>query len=154
MHRREALDLPLHRAGLADEPLAQAHHSRRRITWERRILRPRMRQGALQEGNEVRLRDAATGRRLATFSATDQGTANFPAFTADGSRLALVDEQGQAILIWDLRPIRSELAALGLDWGEGTPALAPIEPPPDSPPSALRVEVLSGPSSPTPAGVT
>jgi WD40 repeat protein len=60
-------------------------------------------------------------------------------FSAGGAKLAVYSEEDKMLTVWDLRRVRRQLAALGLDWG--TPAL----PVPGSPgPRARAVARLAG----------
>jgi hypothetical protein len=64
--------------------------------------------------------DLATGRELATI---EEG---YPlCFSADGSQLAAYHEETRRLMIWDLRRVREELAALKLDW-DLPPAKFPV----------------------------
>jgi eukaryotic-like serine/threonine-protein kinase len=65
----------------------------------------------------VRLLDPATGNELATLPAAGRPLA----FSPDGSHLATVGEN-YTIDVWDLRLIRQQLAAAGLDWEPAAPA--------------------------------
>lgn len=81
-----------------------------------------------------RLVEVPSGRLLATLEAPDI----FPpaVFTPDGTRIVTADSAG--IAVWDLRSLRRELAALGLDWD--APPFP--EPPASAPTRPLRVEVV------------
>ncbi len=49
-----------------------------------------------------------------------------PAFSPDGSRLAVTTQEGPAVHVWDLRAIRRRLAAMQLDWeAPADPAIDP-----------------------------
>jgi tetratricopeptide (TPR) repeat protein len=73
----------------------------------------------------LRLLEPATGRELTRLD--DQSQARgWLAFTPDGGRLIASSEGGKVVHVWDLRTIRAQLAALGLDWD--IPAYAPAEP--------------------------
>jgi WD40 repeat protein/tRNA A-37 threonylcarbamoyl transferase component Bud32 len=102
---------------------------------------------ALCAGDVIRLYDFASGRPVATLSSPDTSNVGNPAFSADGTRLA-VNAASHRIHVWDLRRVRASLAALGLDWD--APPLA--SPPPDdgpTPPEPVRLDVVGG----TPAGL-
>lgn len=58
---------------------------------------------------------------LATLEPPEQVILAYLAFNADGSLLAAATEN-QVIYLWDLRFIRQQLAAMGLDW---TPSAYP-----------------------------
>jgi len=74
----------------------------------------------------ITLLDLDSGRELATI---DQGSPL--CFNADGSQLAAYNEETRRLMIWDLRRIREQLAALKLDW---------------DPPLSNRVVALSRPT--------
>jgi tetratricopeptide (TPR) repeat protein len=63
------------------------------------------------------------------------------AFSPDGSRLVVATNDGPAVHVWDLRAIRRNLAAMGLDWD--APAYSDDDPAnPSSPPlPPLRVDL-------------
>ena len=63
----------------------------------------------------VRLVEAAAGRELATLEAPEANDIYYLSFGPDGTQLAVVYRYGP-IHIWDLRLLRSELAAMNLDW--------------------------------------
>jgi WD40 repeat protein len=72
---------------------------------------------ALSQGrNQIQLHDAATLRRLATLE-TPAGPANLVgvSLSPDGTRLVATTDCN-VVVLWDLRRLRTELAALGLDW--------------------------------------
>jgi WD40 repeat protein len=76
--------------------------------------------------HEVQLLDPATGRELATLRPPEPVIVGRPCFSPDGSRLAVATE-GQGVQVWDLRRLRQQLAAIGLDWdppADPTPAAA------------------------------
>jgi WD40 repeat protein len=64
---------------------------------------------------EIRLLDPSTGREFASLTAPDARTIEEMAFSPDGDRLAACTEL-RSIHLWDLRALRRELAAMGLDW--------------------------------------
>jgi hypothetical protein len=74
----------------------------------------------------VQLIDPTTGRALATLQAPEPRQVSWLCFSPDGDRLA-VATTGDHVQLWDLRLIRRQLAAMGLDWDQ----------PPD-PPAASR----------------
>jgi eukaryotic-like serine/threonine-protein kinase len=63
----------------------------------------------------IRLIEPATGRELARLQEPNQAPAAM-VFTPDGARLVTSSDVDRAIHVWDLRAIRKQLAALGLDW--------------------------------------
>ena len=64
----------------------------------------------------VRLVEAETGRLVASLDDPHQSRSNQATFSLDGSRLILTSEDSRAAHVWDLRAIRHELVAMGLDW--------------------------------------
>ena len=62
----------------------------------------------------VVLVDVQTGRELARLESPEGKSTTWMAFSPDGSKLAITGV-GQ-IQLWDLRKLRSELAAMHLDW--------------------------------------
>jgi eukaryotic-like serine/threonine-protein kinase len=96
---------------------------------------------ALSSKTGVNLYESSTGSRLATFEDPDLVGPNWLAFNPDGSRLVTCGGETRAAAIWDLRLIRQQLAAMGLDWDQ-----PPYPSTPDSPPPPLpRAEVDLGP---------
>jgi WD40 repeat protein len=83
---------------------------------------------AIDDGGRVRLVDPDTGREVVTLDASTGSSANFYCLSvcADGTRLAA--GRDHMIHLWDLRLIRQELAALGLDWSS-PPYPAPSQQP-------------------------
>jgi serine/threonine protein kinase/WD40 repeat protein len=72
---------------------------------------------ALSQGrHQIQLHDAATLRRLATLE-TPAGPANVVglSLSPDGTRLAATTDYN-VVVLWDLRRLRQELAAMDLDW--------------------------------------
>jgi serine/threonine protein kinase/WD40 repeat protein len=65
----------------------------------------------------VQLLDPATAEEIATLSSPDSLLISWLCFSRDGSRLAVAAEN-HVLQLWDLRRIREELAAMGLDWRE------------------------------------
>jgi serine/threonine protein kinase/WD40 repeat protein len=92
---------------------------------------------------EVRLIAAEDGTEYARLEAPGRARTGWLAFGPDGARLALTSSESNKIQVWDLRYLRSELDARGLDW-----KLPPY--PPAAPPGAepLRVEVDLGDLAP------
>jgi serine/threonine protein kinase/WD40 repeat protein len=71
---------------------------------------------ALGQGfNRIELRDAATLRHLATLELPGRASLGGLSLSPDGTRLA-VAINWKLIVLWDLRRLRQELAALDLDW--------------------------------------
>jgi serine/threonine protein kinase/WD40 repeat protein len=71
-------------------------------------------------GRDIQLLNPANGAELATLTAPDAHRLEQIAFSGDGTRLA-ASIDGRAIQLWDLRRLREELAALGLDWPDTPP---------------------------------
>src|SRR5262249_24430562 len=65
---------------------------------------------------EIELRDFARQRPPAPLIAPGQPCLGGMTFSADGSRLAACESR--TLHLWDLRRLRRELAALGLDWDQ------------------------------------
>jgi WD40 repeat protein len=93
---------------------------------------------ALDDSGRVRLVDPDSGRELATLDAGTDSSAHFfcLAFSPDGTQLAA--GRDHIIHLWDLRHIRAQLAALGLDWDA-----PPYRPPGRRPPLGPVVLVSS-----------
>src|SRR4030095_2623440 len=71
----------------------------------------------------VHLLETATGRELASFEAPNQHGINHMDFNADGNQLAIACSG--PIMIWDLRLVHKQLAAMNLDWDSAdSPALS------------------------------
>jgi eukaryotic-like serine/threonine-protein kinase len=63
----------------------------------------------------VKLIDPSTGRELATLDTPNLQNVGWLRFSPDGSQLAITD-WNHTIHLWDLRLVRRQLAAMGLDW--------------------------------------
>jgi serine/threonine protein kinase/WD40 repeat protein/tetratricopeptide (TPR) repeat protein len=73
---------------------------------------------------DIRIVHPATGRDVASLASPEpRPMANF-AFSPDGTRLA-VATRCNFLEVWDLRAVRRQLAAIGLDWDLPYPAAAP-----------------------------
>jgi len=71
---------------------------------------------ALAQGrNRIDLHEAATLRRLATLETPGMATLTGLSLSPDGTRLAAATNYNM-IALWNLRRLRQELTALGLDW--------------------------------------
>ena len=69
------------------------------------------------KSGRVRLIDIRRGDDLAWFESPNQATGSVHIFTPDGTRLITVSRgKDGGILVWDLRAIRRQLKAMGLDW--------------------------------------
>jgi WD40 repeat protein len=66
----------------------------------------------------IRLIDPVTGRELAKLTLPEARPVSWLRFSPDGTRLAAASETRDLIHLWDLRLIRRQLAATGLDWGQ------------------------------------
>lgn len=64
---------------------------------------------------DVKLIDPESLEEFATLRAPDPEVLTWLCFSPDGSRLAAC-VQGGRIQVWDIRDIRRQLAAVGLDW--------------------------------------
>jgi eukaryotic-like serine/threonine-protein kinase len=99
----------------------------RPVEWDRALdFSPDSKLLAVETGEGViRLVDTETGDERARLEDPNQNRADSMAFTPDASRLVIFDDSG-GIHVWDLRLIRKELAALGLDWqGPEIPEVSP-----------------------------
>ncbi len=63
----------------------------------------------------IRLVETETGRTLARLESPELSV-GWPVFSPDGSRLVVTTMAGPAVHVWDLRTIRRQLGAMGLDW--------------------------------------
>jgi WD40 repeat protein len=78
----------------------------------------------------VRLVDVETAAELATLAAPNPQPLAWLAFSPDGSQLAAACLT-QQIQLWDLRALRTQLAAMKLDWHSAPlPAVSPARAPP------------------------
>jgi serine/threonine protein kinase/WD40 repeat protein len=77
------------------------------------------------EAGIIRLVECATGREFTRLDAPEQSRLVPCCFTPDGGQLVVRSDEGQALYIWDLRLIRSQLAEMGLDWD--APPFLPAE---------------------------
>jgi WD40 repeat protein len=86
-----------------------------------------------RHGYLIQLLDATTLEELATLEPTQEMMTGPLAFSPDGTRLAAVSP-ANAIILWDLRVIRENLATMNLDWAH-PPCDAP-------PPSELGPQIV------------
>jgi hypothetical protein len=86
---------------------------------------------------QILLADPAGGRELARLS-TPQSIAALPtAFSPDGTQLATTTGRS-TVVVWDLRRVREQLAAMGLDWdAPAYPSLTGTESP-----HPLQVQII------------
>lgn len=72
---------------------------------------------AVETGSGViRLINPDNGKDYARLEDPHQDRANHARFAADGTQLTLTTQEGTAIHVWNLRSIRDQLSAMGLDW--------------------------------------
>ena len=95
---------------------------------------------AMAMGKSVRLIEAATGREVAQLEGPSRENLGVIAFNSDGTMLAATPDK-RSMFVWDLRAIRRELAAIGLDWD--LPPYPPAEDPQTGP---LKIEIDPGSS--------
>ena len=91
---------------------------------------------ALAKGTTVRLVDSTTGRELAAFEDPVLRRPTSLFFNIDGTYLAAINDDLDPISVWNLRPIRTQLATLGLDWDR------PPYPPETKPSIAIKLKVV------------
>jgi WD40 repeat protein/Tfp pilus assembly protein PilF len=91
----------------------------------------------------VRLVNPATGRDYARLEDPNQERATHIGFSPDGAQLAAASADSAAIHIWDLRAIRRNLAAMGLDWH--APPYPDSDPPDPALSSLTSLQVDLGP---------
>jgi hypothetical protein len=90
----------------------------------------------------VRLCELQTGRTIAHLQDPTGNVNTWFGFTPDNTQLIVTAIHERAVHRWDLRALRHELKAVGLDWDW------PEFPPPseqDKNPPALEVEVVTAP---------
>lgn len=83
-----------------------------------------------ERAGEVRLVETATGRELARLTAPDPVNLTPLCFTPDGGRLIVSPNPKSALIVWDIRTLRRQLAGLGLDWDDPAGSLpdVPLDP--------------------------
>jgi hypothetical protein len=91
----------------------------------------------------LRLVEVEAGRTVARLESPDLGEVYSAAFSPDGSRLVVSDNDGPGLRVWDLRAIRRKLAGMGLDWD--APPLPTADPADPSLPPLPRLQVDLGP---------
>lgn len=87
----------------------------------------------------VRLVIPDTGREIARLTVAEPTRVAPICFTPDGAQLAAIGQESQALYLFDLRVLRSELQELGLDW-----EAPPLPPVPPAPPRPIRITVDGG----------
>jgi serine/threonine protein kinase/WD40 repeat protein/Flp pilus assembly protein TadD len=86
-----------------------------------------------------------TGHTLARLESPDLCSVQSATFSPDGSRLVITNRDDPGIHVWDLRGIRRQLLAMGLDW-DAPPILdLEVSAPSTEVPRPLRVHVEFGP---------
>jgi serine/threonine protein kinase/WD40 repeat protein len=71
--------------------------------------------------HSIRLLETHTRAELATLEGPEREDLNWLRFNSDSTQLVSGTASG-AIQVWDLRRLRTQLAEIGLDWGEPLPA--------------------------------
>jgi tetratricopeptide (TPR) repeat protein len=72
---------------------------------------------AVQDTNKIILLvEPGTGRVLAHLDSPDLSSVQSATFSPDGSRLVISTREDPGIRVWDLRSVRRQLLAMGLDW--------------------------------------
>jgi tetratricopeptide (TPR) repeat protein len=95
---------------------------------------------AVEDGfGVVHLYDPNTGREYARLEVGSQVQPIRQCFTTDGAELITGNREEGTIQIWNLRAIRAQLAAMGLDWD-----LPPYPPPKNADTTPLKIEVDMG----------
>jgi serine/threonine protein kinase/WD40 repeat protein len=93
---------------------------------------------AVDTRGAVRLIAPDTGKEYARLEDPNQDRASFPAFSPDSTQL-VVNCEGHALHLWDLRAVRAELAARGLDWD--LPPCGPAADSDNQPPLQVAVDL-------------
>jgi eukaryotic-like serine/threonine-protein kinase len=86
----------------------------------------------------IRLVHPETGQDLAQLEDPDHDAASFMTFSPDAARLVVTASNSHSLRVWDLRALREQLAAMGLDWRR-----PPYDPAPEAA-SDLDVRVRLG----------
>jgi tetratricopeptide (TPR) repeat protein len=84
----------------------------------------------------LRLTRVGDGRELARLEDPNQDDSGNATFSADGARIVTTNNNTGSIHVWDLREIRRELDALGLDWDD-----PPLRPARAAPGETLQIQV-------------
>jgi serine/threonine protein kinase/WD40 repeat protein/tetratricopeptide (TPR) repeat protein len=101
---------------------------------------------AVQDTNKsILLVHTETGRVLAHLDSPDLCSVQSATFSPDGSRLVITTREDPGIRVWDLRRVRRQLFAMGLDWD--APPLPDLDRSAESTedPRSLAVDVDFGP---------
>ena len=83
----------------------------------------------------LRMADIETGRTIARLESPEMITLGHATYSPDSSRVVTISAEDQAVHVWNLRSIRGQLAAMGLDWGRAGLFPEAIRPTPVSLPS-------------------
>jgi WD40 repeat protein len=78
-------------------------------------------------GGAVRLVAPEDGREIVRLEGPDHNRVIPSCFSPDGTRLVTYGLDGHTLSVWDLRVLRNELAALGLDWNDLPYPPAPLQ---------------------------
>ena len=76
----------------------------------------------------IHLKELSTARTVAKLEDPGGDRAGWLAFSPDGTKLIVAAQYAKAVHVWDLRLIRTQLKAMGLDWDWPEFALAPQSP--------------------------
>ncbi len=81
---------------------------------------------AVGNGESIRLLDMDSGEEFARLEAPQETSPTPQCFSDDGTLLVTIGLESDTLMIWDLRALREELAARGLDWDR--PPYPPAQP--------------------------
>jgi hypothetical protein len=87
----------------------------------------------------IRLLDPATWTEVTRLEDPNQGRAGWLNFLPDGTGLVANFSDGGPLFVWDLRAVRNQLAAMGLDWDQ--PPYPPVPEREAAPEDARPLEV-------------
>ncbi|MBL8816551.1 MAG: protein kinase [Planctomyces sp.] len=88
----------------------------------------------------IHLKEAKTGRTVATLDDPHGDHSSWHGFTPDGRQLVVVSSYSNAIHVWNLEAIRSRLMEMKLDWD--SPEVQPLKPSGEQP-KVLTIEVIA-----------
>jgi eukaryotic-like serine/threonine-protein kinase len=88
----------------------------------------------------IRLVQPATGREYVRLDSPEQTRLWPKCFTPDGAQLICLGIDSQALHVWDLRVVRTQLAEMGLDWDQ-----PPYPDETQKRPELLHIEVIAEP---------